>query len=57
MIWHFSPTAHSPLNGWQTSSSEAINKAFTFDIVDMITKPFSEEKIKSAIEKTIARKK
>ena len=39
------------------SSSEAINKAFTFDIVDMITKPFSEEKIKSAIEKTIARKK
>lgn len=39
------------------SSSDAINKAFTFDIVDMITKPFSEEKIKAAIEKTIARKK
>ena len=36
------------------SSSDAINKAFTFDIVDMITKPFSEEKIKSAVEKTIA---
>lgn len=38
------------------SSSDAINKAFTFNIVDMITKPFSEEKIKSAVEKTIARK-
>lgn len=36
------------------SSSDAINKAFTFDIVDMITKPFSEEKIKSAVEKTIS---
>ena len=36
------------------SSCDAINKAFTFDIVDMITKPFSEEKIKSAVEKTIA---
>ena len=32
------------------SSSEAINKAFTFDIVDMITKPFSEEKIKVFVE-------
>lgn len=39
------------------SSSDSINKAFTYDIVDMITKPFSEEKIKSAVEKTIARKK
>ena len=39
------------------SSSDAINKAFTFDIVDMITKPFSEEKIKSAVEKTITRNK
>ena len=39
------------------SSTEAINKAFTFDIVDMITKPFSEDKIKLAVEKTIAQKK
>ncbi len=38
------------------SSTEAINKAFTFDIVDMITKPFSEDKIKLAVEKTIAQK-
>lgn len=38
------------------SSTEAINKAFTYDIVDMITKPFSEDKIKLAVEKTIAQK-
>ena len=38
------------------SSSEAINKAFTYNIVDMLNKPFSEEKIKAAVEKTIAQK-
>lgn len=35
------------------SSSEAINKAFTYGIVDMLNKPFSETKIKDAVEKTI----
>lgn len=35
------------------SSSDAINKAFTYDIVDMLNKPFSEQKIKDAVEKTI----
>ena len=35
------------------SSSEAINKAFTYPIVDMINKPFSEQKIKEVVEKTI----
>ena len=35
------------------SSSEAINKAFTYDIVDMLNKPFSEAKIKEVVEKTI----
>ncbi len=39
------------------SSSEAINKAFTYDIVDMLNKPFSESKIKEVIEKTINSKK
>ena len=36
------------------SSSEAINKAFTYPIIDMINKPFSEDKIKDAVEKTIS---
>lgn len=36
------------------SSSEVINKAFTYPIIDMISKPFNEEKIKEAILKTIA---
>ncbi len=36
------------------SSSEAINKAFTYPIIDMLNKPFSEDKIKEAIEKTIS---
>lgn len=36
------------------SSSEAINKAFGYNIVDMINKPFSEQKIKDAVEKTIS---
>lgn len=35
------------------SSSEAINKAFTYNIVDMLNKPFNEAKIKEAVEKTI----
>lgn len=35
------------------SSSESINKAFTYGIVDMLNKPFSEAKIKDAVEKTI----
>lgn len=36
------------------SSSEAINRAFTYGIVDMLNKPFSEAKIKDAVEKTIS---
>ena len=35
------------------SSSDAINKAFTYDIVDMINKPFNEAKIKEVVERTI----
>ena len=35
------------------SSSEAINRAFNYNIVDMLNKPFNEEKIKDAVEKTI----
>lgn len=35
------------------SSSEAINKAFTYNIVDMLNKPFNESKVKDAVEKTI----
>lgn len=35
------------------SSKEAISKAFTYEIVDMINKPFSEQKIREAVEKTI----
>ena len=38
------------------SSSDAINRAFTYNIVDMLNKPFSEAKIKDAVEKTIAQK-
>ena len=37
-------------------SSDAINRAFTYNIVDMLNKPFSEAKIKDAVEKTIAQK-
>lgn len=36
------------------TTSEAINKAFSFPIVDMINKPFSEDKIKQIVEKTIS---
>ena len=35
------------------SSSDAINKAFTYEIVDMIKKPFNEAKIKEVVERTI----
>jgi len=35
------------------SSSEAINRAFTYNIVDMLNKPFNEAKIKEAVEKTV----
>ena len=35
------------------SSSDAINRAFTYPIIDMINKPFSDEKIRSAVLKTI----
>lgn len=36
------------------SSKEAIDKAFTYNIVDMLNKPFNEAKIKQAVEKTIS---
>ena len=35
------------------SSKEAISKAFTYQIVDMLNKPFSEQKIREAVEKTM----
>ena len=35
----------------------AVKKVFDYQIVDMLNKPFNEEKIKVAIEKTIASKK
>lgn len=35
------------------SSKTAISKAFKYEIVDMINKPFSEQKIKEAVEKTM----
>lgn len=35
------------------SSSEAIHRAFTYDIIDMLSKPFSEERIKEVVERTI----
>lgn len=39
------------------SSSDAINNAFKYPIIDMINKPFNEEKIKSIVEKTISHSK
>ena len=36
------------------SSSDVINKAFNYPIIDMLNKPFSEDKIRSAVEKTIS---
>ena len=37
--------------------ANAVKKVFDYQIVDMLNKPFNEEKIKVAIEKTIASKK
>ena len=34
-------------------TSETINKAFTYDIVDMLNKPFSGDKIKAMVNKMI----
>jgi glycosyltransferase involved in cell wall biosynthesis len=39
------------------SSKEAIDKAFTYNIVDMLSKPFNEAKIKEVVERTIESKK
>lgn len=36
------------------SSKDSIDRAFTYNIIDMINKPFSETKIKEAVEKTIS---
>ncbi len=38
------------------SSKETIDKAFTYDIVDMLEKPFNEQSVRSIVEKTIYRK-
>ena len=35
------------------SSKETIDRAFTYEIVDMIAKPFNDSNIKSVVEKTI----
>ena len=35
------------------SSRETIDKAFTYDIVDMLEKPFSEASVKAVVEKTL----
>lgn len=35
------------------SSKDSIDRAFTYNIIDMINKPFSEAKIKEVVEKTI----
>lgn len=35
------------------SSKETIDKAFTYPIVDMLSKPFSEQSVKMVIEKTL----
>ncbi len=34
-------------------SSDAVNRAFEYDIVDMLSKPFNESKVKDAVLKTI----
>ncbi len=39
------------------SSKETIDKAFTYEIVDMLEKPFSEQGVKRIVDKTIYRKK
>ena len=38
------------------SSKETIDKAFTYEIVDMLGKPFNEQSVRSIVEKTIFRK-
>ena len=35
------------------STKETIDKAFTYPIVDMLTKPFSDQNVKAVIEKTL----
>lgn len=35
------------------SSKETIDRAFTYDIVDMLGKPFNEQNVKSVVEKTL----
>lgn len=37
-------------------TKETIDKAFTYDIVDMLNKPFSSDNIKSIVEKMISLK-
>lgn len=37
-------------------SKETIEKAFTYDIVDMLNKPFSSDNIKNVVNKTISEK-
>ena len=37
-------------------SKETIEKAFTYDIVDMLNKPFSSDNIKNAVNKTVSEK-
>lgn len=37
------------------SSKETIDKAFTYDIVDMLSKPFTNGSVKMAVEKTLMR--
>ena len=34
-------------------SKEVVDRAFTYDIVDMLAKPFNEKNVKAVIEKTI----
>ena len=36
------------------SSKETIDRAFTYEIVDMLGKPFNEQNIKSVVEKTLS---
>ena len=38
------------------SSKETIDKAFNYQIVDMLSKPFNEQSVKSVIEKTLVYK-
>lgn len=38
------------------SSKKTIDRAFTYDIVDMLGKPFSNQNVKSIVEKTVLKK-